>query len=137
MKIRQTLKSLDNSWERSDILLKIKNGLTTEEIVNKFLQDNELQIQELSSLLKQEDIVLLNQIEQLSICEAELLNKINKLNYFKNNVKTNTIKEENFSIPQKIPFNKISLFMTKWSNKFVVFALLTISAIALTKQAWA
>ena len=33
--------------------------------------------------------------------------------------------------------NKISSFMINWSNKFVVIALLTISAIALSKQAWA
>ena len=33
--------------------------------------------------------------------------------------------------------NKISSFMINWSNKFVVITLLTISAIALSKQAWA
>jgi len=37
----------------------------------------------------------------------------------------------------KVSFNKISSFMINWSNKFVVIALLTISAIALSKQAWA
>ena len=137
MKISQTLKSLDNAWERNVILLKIKNGFSTDEIVNKFLQDNEEQVKELSSLLKQEDIDLLNQVERLSTCEAKLLNKINNLNYLKNNVKNYTIKEKNFLIPQKSSSNKISFFMTKWSNKFVVIALLTISAIALTKQAWA
>ena len=37
----------------------------------------------------------------------------------------------------RVYFNKISSFMINWSNKFVVIALLTISAIALSKQAWA
>ena len=37
----------------------------------------------------------------------------------------------------RIPLNKISSFMINWSNKFVVIALLVISAIALSKQAWA
>ena len=36
-----------------------------------------------------------------------------------------------------VSLNKISSFMINWSNKFVVIALLTISAIALSKQAWA
>ena len=36
-----------------------------------------------------------------------------------------------------VSLNKISSFMLNWSNKFVVIALLTISAIALSKQAWA
>ena len=35
------------------------------------------------------------------------------------------------------PHNKISSLMIKWSNKFVIIALLTISVIALSKQAWA
>jgi len=37
----------------------------------------------------------------------------------------------------RVSLNKISSFMINWSNKFVVIALLTISAIALSKQAWA
>ena len=37
----------------------------------------------------------------------------------------------------RVFFNKISSFMNNWSNKFVIIALLTISAIALSKQAWA
>jgi len=37
----------------------------------------------------------------------------------------------------RVSFNKISSIMINWSNKIVVIALLTISAIALSKQAWA
>ena len=37
---------------------------------------------------------------------------------------------------ENISFN-LGIFMMKWSNKFVFISLLAISAIALTKQAWA
>ena len=51
MSISKILNSLENSWERDDILLKIKNGLSSEEIVNEFLINNELQVKELNSLM--------------------------------------------------------------------------------------
>ena len=140
MSISKILNSLENSWERHDILLKIKNGLRTEEIVNEFDINNELQVKELNSLLKPDDINLLNQVETLSTCEAKLINKINNFNYVRDidhNHKTQTINEKKISLSNKVPANRISIFMINWSNKFVVIALLTISAIALSKQAWA
>ena len=70
MNISKILSSLENSWERDAILLKIKNGLDTDEIVNNFLIDNEVQVKELTRLLKPEDIDLLSQVEQLSTSEA-------------------------------------------------------------------
>ena len=137
MKLSKILNSLETSWRRDYILQKIKNGLSTDEIVNEFLIKNKLQIKELNSLLSSEDIVLLNQVEQLSTCEAKLINKINNLNYLKNIEKNKKINEKKVSLSNIVPANKISLFMINWSNKFVVIALLTISAIALSKQAWA
>ena len=140
MSISRILNSLENSWERDDILLKIKNGLSSEEIVNEFLINNELQVKELNSLLKPDDIDLLNQVETLSTCEAKLINKINNFNYVRDidhNHTTQTINEKKISLSNRVPTNKISMFMINWSNKFVVIALLTISAIALSKQAWA
>ena len=137
MNISKILSSLENSWERDAILLKIKNGLDTDEIVNKFLIDNEVQVKELTRLLKAEDINLLSQVEQLSTCEAKLINKINNLNYLKNKKNHHAINEEKVSLSNRVPTNRISLFMINWSNKFVVIALLTISAIALSKQALA
>ena len=50
MSINQVLNTLEKSWERDDILSKIKNGLDTDEIVNEFLVKNERQIKELNSL---------------------------------------------------------------------------------------
>ena len=52
MKISKTLDSLENSWDRDKILSKIKNGFDTEEIINEFLSNNEVQIKELNSLLR-------------------------------------------------------------------------------------
>ena len=136
MKIYQILNSLEKSWERDDILLNIKKGLGTDEIVNEFLMKNERQIKELNSLLRPEDIELLNQVEKLSTCESKLINKIKNLNYLENN-DNHKPNEQEIRLSNRVPNNRISSFMINWSNKFVVIALLTISAIALSKQAWA
>ena len=137
MSITKILKSLEKSWERDDILLNIKKGLGTDEIVNEFLMKNERQIKELNSLLKPEDIDLLNQVEKLSTCESKLLNEIKNLNYLENNENHHIMNKKEIVPSNKVYFNKISSLMINWSNKFVVIALLTISAIALSKQAWA
>ena len=137
MSISKILNSLEKSWERDDILLNIKKGLGTDEIVNKFLMKNERQIKELNSLLRPEDIELLNQVEKLSTCESKLINEIKNLNYLENKENHHIMNKKKIVSSNRIPFNKISSFMINWSNKFVVIALLTISAIALSKQAWA
>ena len=85
MNISKILNSLEKSWERDDILLDLKKGLATDEIVNEFLVKNERQIKELNSLLRPEDIDLLNQVEKLSTCESKLINEIKNLNYLENN----------------------------------------------------
>ena len=138
MSISKILNSLEKSWERDDILLNLKKGLRTDEIVNEFIMKNERQIKELNSLLRPEDIDLLNQVEQLSTCESKLINEIKNLNYLENNEHHHHILNQKKNVPSnRVSFNKMSSFMINWSNKFVVIALLTISAIALSKQAWA
>ena len=137
MSINKVLNSLEKSWERDVILLKIKKGLGTDELVNEFLVKNERQIKELNSLLRPEDIDLLNQVEQLSSCESKLINEIKNLNYLENNENQHIINQKNTSPINRVPSNRISEFMINWSNKVVVIALVTISAIALSKQAWA
>ena len=137
MSISKILNSLEKSWERDDILLNLKKGLGTDEIVNEFLVKNERKIKELNSLLKPQDVDLLNQVEQLSTCESKLINKIKNLNHLKNNENHHNLNQTNIVPSSRVSFNKISSFMINWSNKFVVIALLTISAIALSKQAWA
>ena len=136
MSISKILNSLEKSWERDDILLNIKKGLGTDEIVNEFLMKNERQIKELNSLLRPEDIELLNQVAKLSTCESKLINEIKNLNYLENNENHQIMNQKNIVPSNRFSFNRISSFMINWSNKFVVIALLTISAIALSKQAW-
>ena len=137
MSISKILNSLVKCWERDHILLNIKKGLGTEEIVNEFLAKNELQIRELNNFLRPEDIDLLNQVEQLSACESKLINEIRNLNYLENNENQHILNQKKIVTSNGFSHNKISSFMINWSNKFVVIALLIISAIALSKQAWA
>ena len=137
MSISKILNSLEKSWERDDILLKIKNGLDTDKIVNEFLANNEIQIKELNTLLRPEDIDLLNQVEKLSTCESKLIKKIKNSNCLENNENHHKMNQKKILPSNRVSYNKISSFMINWSNKFVVIALITISAIALSKQAWA
>ena len=137
MSIIKILNSLEKSWERDDILLNIKKGLGTDQIVNELLMKNERQIKDLNSLLRPEDIELLNQVEKLSNCESKLINEIKNYNYLENNENHHIMNKKKIGPSNRVSFNKISSFMINWSNKFVVIALLTISAIALSKQAWA
>ena len=137
MSLSKILNSLEKSWERDHILLNLKKGLGTDEIVNEFLVKNESKIKELNSLLRPEDIDLLNQVEQLSTCESKLINKIKNLNYLENNENYQIMNQKKILPSNRESFNRISSFMINWSNKVVIIALLTISAIALSKQAWA
>ena len=137
MSIIEILNSLEKSWERDHILLNIKKGLGTDEIVNEFLVKNEKQIKELNSLLRPEDVELLNQVEKLSTCESKLIKEIKNLNYSENIENHHILNKKNILRSNRVSHNRISSFMINWSNKFVVIALLTISAIALSKQAWA
>ena len=137
MSISKILNSLEKSWKKDDIFLNIKKGSGTDEIVNEFLMKNERQIKELNSLLRPEDIELLNQVEKLSTCESKLICEIKNLNYLENNENHHILKIKKSMPSNRVSLNKISSFMINWSNKFVVIALLTISAIALSKQAWA
>ena len=137
MSITKVLNSLEKSWERDHILLNIKKGLGTDEIVNEFLVKNVRQIKELNSLLRPEDIDLLNQVEQLSTCESKLINEIKNLNYLENNENHHIRNRKKILPSNRVAYNRISSLMINWSNKVVVIALLAISAIALSKQAWA
>ena len=137
MTISKILNNLEKSWNRDDILVKIKNGLGTDKIVSEFLSKNEIQIKELNTLLRPEDIDLLNQVEQLSNCESKLINKIKDLNYLENYENDHKMNQKKIFSSKRFSFNRISSFMINWSNKAVVIALIAISAIALSKQAWA
>ena len=137
MKITEALKSLENSWSREEILEKIKNGEDSEKIVNDFCFSKRDEIKTLTNFINPDDKVLLSEIEDLSNIESKLINKIK--NYRSNECQFSEIEKDSNKISQKkqkISFD-LGIFMMKWSNKFVFISLLVISAIALTKQAWA
>ena len=136
MKITEALKSLENSWSRENVLVKIKKGEDSEKIVNDFLNTNKREIKTLTNFINPEDKVLLDEIENLSKIESKLINKIKNYNFTKTYFSIKETPQELLVKPElKKSFN-LGLFMMKWSNKFVFISLLAISAIALTKQAW-
>ena len=137
MNITDALRSLENSWSREKVLIKIKNGEDSEKIVKDFLNTNQQQIETLTNFINPKDKVLLNEIENLSKIESKLINKIKNYNFTKTDLSIKETGQEFLIKPEpKNSFN-LGLFMIKWSNKFVFISLLVISAIALTKQAWA
>ena len=137
MKITEALKSLENSWSREDVLAKIKNGADSEKIVNDFLNTNQQEIETLTNFINPEDEVLLGEIENLSKIESKLINKIKNYNFTKTDLSIKEKGQELLIKPEPKKSFNLGLFMMKWSNKFVFISLLLISAIALTKQAWA
>ena len=137
MKITDALISLENSWSREDILIKIKKGVDSEKIVNDFFNAKQQEIETLTNFINPEDKVLLSEIEDLSKIESKLINKIKNYSFKKDQISKNQKINEIIIKPKvKNSFN-LGPFMMKWSNKFVFISLLVLSAIALTKQAWA
>ena len=137
MKITEALKSLENSWSRKDVLVKIKNGEDSEKILNDFFNNKQNEIETLTNFIDQKDKVLISQMENLSHIESKLFNKINNYKSNKREFLKIKNKEEKVLQPNQQKLFNLSLFMMQWSNKFVFIILLVISAIALTKQAWA
>ena len=137
MKITEALKSLENSWSREEILSKIKNGENSEKIVNDFCSSKQQEIETLTNFINPEDKVLLSEIEALSNIESKLINKIKNYSFNKVDSSKKEIVKKQVPQPEKNISFDLGIFMMKWSNKFVFISLLAISAIALTKQAWA
>ena len=137
MKITEALKSLENSWSRDEILVKIKNGEDSEKIVNDFCSSKQQEIQTLTNFINPDDKVLLSEIEDLTNIESKLINKIKNYSFKKVDSSKKEIVQKQVPQPEKKISFDIGVFMMKWSNKFVFISLLAISAIALTKQAWA
>ena len=136
MKITEALKSLENSWSRDEILVKIKNGANSEKIVNDFFTTKQKEIETLSNFISPKDKILLTEIEELSKIESKLLNKIKNYSFNKSSLLKDKINQKVTLGTQSNKSFNLGLFMMKWSNKFVFISLLLISAIALSKQAW-
>ena len=137
MKITEALKSLENSWSREEILTKIKSGEDSEKIVNDFCSSKQEEIETLTNFINPDDKVLLSEIEDLSNIESKLINKIKNYSFNKVDSSNKEIVQKQITQPEKKISFDLGVFMMKWSNKFVFISLLAISAIALTKQAWA
>ena len=137
MKITEALKSLENSWSREEILSKIKNGENSEKIVNDFCSSKQQEIETLTNFINPDDKVLLSEIEDLSNIESKLINKIKNYSFNKVDSSKKEIVHKQIPQPETTISFDLGVFMMKWSNKFVFISLLAISAIALTKQAWA
>ena len=137
MKITEALKSLENSWSREEILSKIKNGENSEKIVNDFCSSKQQEIETLTNFINPDNKVLLSEIEDLSNIESKLINKIKNYSFNKVDSSKKEIVQKQIPQPETTISFDLGVFMMKWSNKFVFISLLAISAIALTKQAWA
>ena len=120
-----------------EILVKIRNGEDSEKIVNDFCSYKQEEIETLINFINPDDKFLLSEIEDLSNIESRLINKIKNYSFTKvDSSKNEKVEDQISQLEERISFN-LGLFMMKWSNKFVFISLLAISAIALTKQAWA
>ena len=135
MNIKTALKELDNSWSRDIIFEKIKNGQAADKIVNDFIKSNRSNIELVSNFIEKNNSNIFENIEQLSICEIKLIREIKALQV--NDLKI--LKEEASSkeIKNKFKDFNFALFLQKWSNSFVIYLLILISLVSLTKQAWA
>ena len=137
MKIAEALKALENSWSREEVLIKIKNGEDSEKIINDFFKKKNKEIEILTNFINPKNKFLLNEIEKISTIESKLINKIKNFSIDKIQLSKKELDQELILQTKKKPQQKIGMFMMKWSNKFIFISLLVISAIALTKQAWA
>ena len=114
-----------------------KNGENSEKIVNDFCSSKQQEIETLTNFINPDDKVLLSEIEDLSNIESKLINKIKNYSFNKVDSSKKEIVQKQVPQPEKKISFDLGVFMMKWSNKFVFISLLAISAIALTKQAWA
>ena len=137
MKIAEALKALENSWSREEVLIKIKNGEDSEKIINDFFKKKNKEIEILTNFINPKNKLLLNEIEKISNIESKLINKIKNFSIDKNQLSKKELDQELIWQKEQNVQQKIGMFMLKWSNKFIFISLLVISAIALTKQAWA
>ena len=132
----EVLNILDKSWSKQRLIEKIKKGQSSEQIVQNFINENKNNLEIVINLLNQKDNNVLSYMEEIANCELNLINELRK-----KEVKSNIETKEN--IIDMNPLAKVfkefqlSLFITKWSNQFVIGILIMISIISLTKQAWA
>ena len=135
MNIKNALIDLDNSWSRDIILEKIEKGQTTDKIVNDFIKSNKSNIELVSNYVEENNENILDNIEKLSICEIKLINEIKNLQL--SSIKGSKEDSNSKGLENNLKRLNFALFLKKWSNSFVIYLLILISLVSLTKQAWA
>ena len=132
----EALNILDKSWSKQILIEKIKKGQSSKQIVQNFINDNKNNLDIVINLLNQKDNNVLSYMEAIANCELNLINELRKReSKSKIEITENTIDKN--PIAKIYKEFKLSLFMNKWSNQFVIGILIMISIISLTKQAWA
>ena len=132
----EALDILDKSWSKQRLIEKIKKGQSSEQIVQEFFKENKSNLDIVINLLNQKDNNILNDMEEIANCELNLISELRKKEIKSNIQITQNIIDIN-PIAKVYKEFQLSLFMTKWSNQFVIGILIMISIISLTKQAWA
>ena len=135
MDIKKSLMLLEESWSYEKIVKKLKVGVEPNQIVEEFIIRHQDQIDILKKYIKDIDREKLIEYDLALQCELILLNKIKNQN---NQIKPLNSKAANDVNPIRSNIKSISIFkfLRTWSNQFMIFALLLISSVALTRQAW-
>ncbi len=135
MDIKKSLMLLEESWSYEKIVKKLKVGVEPNQIVEEFIIRHQDQIDILNKYIKDIDREKLIEYDLALQCELILLNKIKNQN---NQIKPLNSKAANDVNPIRSNIKSISIFkfLRTWSNQFMIFALLLISSVALTRQAW-
>ena len=132
----EVLNILDKSWSKQRLIEKIKRGQSSEQIVQNFINENKNNLDVVINLLNQKDNNVLSYMEEIANCELNLINELRKKES-KSNIETKENIIDINPIAKVFKEFQLSLFITKWSNQFVIGILIVISIISLTKQAWA
>ena len=132
----EVLNILDKSWSKQRLIEKIKRGQSSEQIVQDFIIENKNNLDIVINLLNQKDNNLLSYMKEIANCELNLINELRKKET-KSNIETKENIIDINPVAKVFKEFQLSLFMTKWSNQFVIGILIMISIISLTKQAWA
>ena len=132
----EVLNILDQSWSKQRLIKKIKKGQSSERIVQDFVKENKNNLDIVINLLSQKDNHVLSYMEEIANCELNLISELRKKES-KSNIETKENIIDTNPIAKVFKEFQLSLFMTKWSNQFVIGILIMISIISLTKQAWA
>ena len=132
----EALNILDQSWTKQRLIEKIRKGQNPEQIVQDFIKENKNNLEIVINLLDKKDNNILSYMQAIATCELKLINEL-KMKEGKSNVAIKKNIYEINPIAKVYKEFKLSLFMKKWSNQFVIGILIMISIISLTKQAWA